>query len=65
MDEALVVCCSKTALEVCQGDLEMANSVVMTNIVPEGIVYVIDKEAFLIWLGENGLKGERYDTVAR
>lgn len=59
MDEALVVCCSKTALEVCQGDLEMANSVVMTNIVPEGVVYVIGKEAFLRWLEENGVKGEK------
>lgn len=61
MEEGLVVCCSKTALEICSGDAEMANSIVMTNIVPEGEVYVIDKEEFQTWLEMCGLKGEKDD----
>lgn len=57
MEEVLIVCCSTTALKICSDDVEMANSIVWTNLVPEGELYVIDKDAFLRWLETNGVKG--------
>lgn len=57
--EALVVCCSKTALMLAKDDPQVINSCVMTNLVPENDVYIVDKELFLEWLKLYGEKGEK------
>lgn len=61
-NEGLVVCCSHTALMLAKDDPEIVASCVMTNIVPESEVYVIDKEMFVNWLKQNGIRGDRVDN---
>ena len=61
-EEGLVVCCSKMALDMANKEPDMFNSCVVTNIVPDGTAYVIEKEMFLNWLEENGWKGEKCDS---
>lgn len=60
--DALVVCCSHTALMLAKADPEIVDSCVMTNIVPQNEVYVIDKDKFIDWLKQNGTRGDRVDN---
>lgn len=62
-DEALVVCCSRMALRVANDHPDMFSSCVVTNIIPDGEAYVIDKAMFMEWLEENGWKGVKGDTT--
>lgn len=59
--EGLVVCCSHTALMLAKADPELIAHCVMSNAVPENEVYVIDKDEFMDWLKEHGVRGERND----
>lgn len=62
-DEALVVCNIHMAIYIASRDPSVFHNCVVTDLIPDGEAYVIDKTMFMDWLDENGWKGEKDDTA--